>query len=201
MRQIVDDVKTDSSRKYLTIDAELLEVLKLWKQTTQFSATGDWVFASPSKLGRLPYSYTGFWRELERAAKVAGIGHLGTHAFRLLDTEQWNSDERDVLRENTAQAIHEQLETQDNLKPKYERRWIWELFQNALDATESGSEVKVRLTFGDSFVFAHNGAPFARKEICALSSMVLRKGSRAKQLDDTLNPARSGRSAIGPPAK
>ena len=39
-------------------------------------------FASPLKLGRLPYSYTGFWRELDRAGKVAGIGHLGTHTFR-----------------------------------------------------------------------------------------------------------------------
>jgi integrase len=42
----------------------------------------DWIFASPIKIGKLPYSYTGVWRELERAANVAGIGHLGTHAFR-----------------------------------------------------------------------------------------------------------------------
>ncbi len=82
VKQIVDDVKTDASRKSLTIDRELLEVLKAWRQTTQFSTSEDWVFASPLKLGRLPYSYTGFWRELERAAKEAGIGHLGTHAFR-----------------------------------------------------------------------------------------------------------------------
>ena len=34
------------------------------------------------KLGRLPYSYTGFWRELDRAGKESGIGHIGTHAFR-----------------------------------------------------------------------------------------------------------------------
>src|ERR1700677_4986802 len=86
----------------------------------------------------------------------------------VLDTEQWNSDEREVLRENTAQAIHEQLETQDNLKAKFERRWIWELFQNALDAAGSNSEIKIRLQFGDSFVFAHNGAPFTRKEILHL---------------------------------
>ena len=52
------------------------------KQTTQFSTDEDWIFASPLKLGGLPYSYAGFWRELQRAAKVAGIGHLGTHAFR-----------------------------------------------------------------------------------------------------------------------
>jgi Phage integrase family len=82
VKQIVDDVKTDSSRKFLAVDKELLEVLRLWKQTTQFSAEEDWIFASPVKLGRLPYSYTGFWRELERASKEAGIGHLGTHAFR-----------------------------------------------------------------------------------------------------------------------
>jgi integrase len=82
VKQIVDDVKTDSSRKSLAIDKELLDVLKLWKQQTEFSSEEDWIFASPLKLGRLPYSYTGFWRELERAARVAGIGHLGTHAFR-----------------------------------------------------------------------------------------------------------------------
>jgi integrase len=82
VKQIVDDVKTDSSRKSLSIDKELLEVLKAWKRTTQFSAEEDWIFASPLKLGRLPYSYTGFWRELEKAAGEAGIGHIGTHAFR-----------------------------------------------------------------------------------------------------------------------
>ena len=55
---------------------------RVWKQTTQFSAEEDWIFASPVKLGRLPYSYTGFWRELERASKEAEIGHLGAHPFR-----------------------------------------------------------------------------------------------------------------------
>ncbi len=88
----------------------------------------------------------------------------------MLDTtrSQWDDDERDVLRENTSQAIHEQLETQDNLKQKYERRWIWELFQNALDAAGSSSDVRIRLEYGDSFTFAHNGAPFTRKEILHL---------------------------------
>jgi integrase len=56
--------------------------LQLWKQRTQFCEREDWMFARPAKIGRLPYSYTGVWRELERATKEAGIGHLGTHAFR-----------------------------------------------------------------------------------------------------------------------
>ena len=82
VEQNVDDVKTDESRKSLVVADGLLERLKVWKQTTEFPANGDWIFASPLKLGRLPYSYTGFWRELDRAGKASGIGHIGTHTFR-----------------------------------------------------------------------------------------------------------------------
>ena len=82
VEQNVDDVKTGESRRTLTIASELLDLLKHWKQVTQFPADSDWLFASPLKIGRLPYSYTGVWRELQRAAEAAGIGHLGTHTFR-----------------------------------------------------------------------------------------------------------------------
>ena len=82
VEQHVDDVKTDGSRKSLTIDAELLQRIQLWKQATKFSADTDWIFASPLRIGRQPYSYTGVWRELQRAAVAAGIGKLGTHSFR-----------------------------------------------------------------------------------------------------------------------
>jgi len=82
VQQIVDDVKTEDSRKTLTVASDLLDVLKLWKQTTQFSANEDWIFASPAQLGRLPWSYTGVKEELQRAADAAGIGHLRSHTFR-----------------------------------------------------------------------------------------------------------------------
>jgi integrase len=57
-------------------------VLKVWNQTTQFSAPEDWMFASPVQIGRLPYSYTGVKQELQRAAEASSIGHLRTHTFR-----------------------------------------------------------------------------------------------------------------------
>jgi integrase len=82
VQQIVDDVKTDESRKTLTISDDLLNVLKAWKQTTQFSANEDWIFASPVQVGRLPYSYSGVKQELQRAADAASLGHLRSHAFR-----------------------------------------------------------------------------------------------------------------------
>ena len=80
--QKVDDVKTAESRRPLHIDREMLEVLKLCKQTTQFSANEDWIFASPVQLGRLPWSYDQVWRMYQKAAAKAGIGGLGTHSLR-----------------------------------------------------------------------------------------------------------------------
>jgi len=82
VNQIVDEVKTDGSRRLMTLDDGLISILGTWKQNSQFAQEEDWIFASPWKLGRLPYSYTGFWRELQRAAADSGIGPLGTHAFR-----------------------------------------------------------------------------------------------------------------------
>jgi integrase len=78
----VDVPKTENSAETMTLSKELLSHLQLWRQLTQFPAEQDWLFASPIKIGRLPYSYTGVWRELQRAAEAAWIGRLGTHSFR-----------------------------------------------------------------------------------------------------------------------
>jgi integrase len=80
--QNVDEVKTVASRRQMTIAKELLSVLSARRQTTQFPADTDWIFASPIKLGRLPISYPWFWRQLQQAAEQAGISKLGTHSFR-----------------------------------------------------------------------------------------------------------------------
>lgn len=82
VRQIVDDVKSEESRKQMSIDSGLLEVLKRWKQTTRFSAQDDWVFASPIKLGRLPWSYHRVLQLFDEAASAAGIAHVSTHTMR-----------------------------------------------------------------------------------------------------------------------
>ena len=82
VEQVVADVKTEGSARTFSLTRELLERLKSCKQRSDFSGAENWIFASPIKLGRLPYSYTGVWRELVRAAEAAKIGHLGTHSFR-----------------------------------------------------------------------------------------------------------------------
>jgi integrase len=80
--QQVDDVKTSESRRSLHVTAEILGTLKLWKQTTQFPAQEDWIFASPFQIGRLPWSYDQVWRAYQKAGAQSGIGALGTHVLR-----------------------------------------------------------------------------------------------------------------------
>jgi integrase len=82
VEQVVADVKTEGSARTFTLASALLDRLKSCKQRSDFVGAEDWIFASPIKLGRLPYSYTGVWRELVRATEAAKIGHLGTHSFR-----------------------------------------------------------------------------------------------------------------------
>ena len=55
--QQVDEVKTVESRRQMSIDDCLRDVLKAWKQTTQFPNNEDWMFASLVQLGRLPWFY------------------------------------------------------------------------------------------------------------------------------------------------
>jgi hypothetical protein len=52
------------------------------RQTTQFAAEGDWIFASPAQLGRLPISYRWVWKCFQQAAHKAGIAKFGTHTLR-----------------------------------------------------------------------------------------------------------------------
>jgi integrase len=88
VRSIVDQVegppKTLASRRPLPMSLELAAALKGWGATTEFSAPGDWVFASPQALGRKPY-----WpdavlkRHVLPAAERAGIvKRIGWHSFR-----------------------------------------------------------------------------------------------------------------------
>jgi integrase len=82
VKQRVDDLKAIYSGRKMSIDASMLAVLRAWRQATQFSGDEDWVFASPARLGRQPWSYDQVWRSFLSAAAAAGIGRLGTHSMR-----------------------------------------------------------------------------------------------------------------------
>lgn len=87
VRQRVGETKTEYSRNSLPIDHELVEVLKTRRNQTQFGSDSDWIFASPAKLGRLPWSYDQVQRQVRMAAEAANIAFksgeiFGTHSMR-----------------------------------------------------------------------------------------------------------------------
>lgn len=55
--------------------------------------------------------------------------------------DQLEQKKSKVLVENNAQAIFDHLTELSNLGGIHERRWLWELLQNAKDSVEDGKAV------------------------------------------------------------
>jgi len=88
VRSMVDQVegppKTLASRRPLPMSEALAQSFRSWRTRTRFAGDKDWIFASPSSLGRKPY-----WpdavlkRHVLPAARRAGITKkIGWHSFR-----------------------------------------------------------------------------------------------------------------------
>src|SRR3954447_12432357 len=93
--------------------------------------------------------------------RVAGL----ESAVRQQDRE---AARREVLVENTAQAVHKHLAKLFQEESRFRSRWIWELLQNARDASSpTGVRVWLKLK-PDCVVFRHDGLPFAYKNIAHL---------------------------------
>jgi hypothetical protein len=65
-------VKSRHSARKMACADELLDILKAWKQATQFADAEDWIFASTVKLGRMPLGYTSVWNVLTRNLQSPG---------------------------------------------------------------------------------------------------------------------------------
>jgi len=73
-----------------------------------------------------------------------------------------------VLAENTAQAVHKHLSKLYEEEARFRSRWIWELLQNARDATpKTGANVWV-VQETDRVVFRHNGVSFTNSNVAHL---------------------------------
>lgn len=71
--------------------------------------------------------------------------------------------------ENSAQDIFNAIKEFENYRSQHERRWVWELFQNAIDASRPTENVNVSLLLQDTgLTFRHDGRPFRPNEIAHL---------------------------------
>lgn len=73
-----------------------------------------------------------------------------------------------TLVENTAQSVRNTLEALELNREHNTTRWIWELLQNARDAS-GDSQLVVSIQYeGKNLVFQHNGSGFTIEQICHL---------------------------------
>ena len=75
-----------------------------------------------------------------------------------------------VLTDNTAQSVLNHLTTLESNRARVRTRWIWELLQNARDASANPDADLIASIeqSDDEVVFRHNGRPFEREEIIHL---------------------------------
>ena len=80
-----------------------------------------------------------------------------------------NDVKNSVLTENTAQSVYKHLRHLKSNRADVVSRWIWELLQNARDASSGdGHLVAAVERQSDSITFQHNGRGFREKEIAHL---------------------------------
>ena len=95
-----------------------------------------------------------------------------------------------VLTENTAQGILNHLRELESNRARMQRRWIWELLQNARDASHDDDThlvASVELGSGE-LVFQHNGRGFSMEEVAHL----IYHGSTKLEDENTIGQYGSG---------
>ena len=75
-----------------------------------------------------------------------------------------------VLEDNTAQSVFNHLKALESIRDHVRTRWVWELLQNARDASVgSGTKLVTRIEQNeDELVFEHNGESFSLEETAHL---------------------------------
>lgn len=93
-----------------------------------------------------------------------------------------SEDVRDSIIENSYKAIADKIwDILDKVRDKTataQRRWIWELMQNAKDTPNCYGRVSIAVQLTpDALLFAHNGDAFEVKNLTSLVQQVSRKDS------------------------
>ena len=110
----ITPLKNEASRSSVSVPEEVLEALIEWRAATPYSATTDWVFASPATRGLRPYWPGQLLKtHIKPIAAAAGFGNIGWHTFR----HSFSSWGKEALKlEETKELLrHENLSTTSEL--------------------------------------------------------------------------------------
>ena len=85
-------------------------------------------------------------------------------------SEEFKDDVKNaVLTENTAQAVYKHLRELESNRAHVVSRWVWELLQNARDASPGDGQLVTSFQRGrNTITFFHNGRGFQKEEVAHL---------------------------------
>ena len=116
--------------------------------------------------------------------------HVNQLEKRVLPVTSKDEIKDRVLTENTAQGILNHLRELESNRARMQRRWIWELLQNARDAAaDDDTNLTASIELGsDELVFQHSGRGFTMEEVAHL----IYHGSTKQEDEQTIGQYGSG---------
>lgn len=74
-----------------------------------------------------------------------------------------------ITEEIHADSVFRDIEAREKERNKFEKRWFWELLQNAKDSINKTQRIKVKIDITDAEIsFSHTGNPFELRDILSL---------------------------------
>ncbi|HEY0045164.1 MAG TPA: ATP-binding protein [Flavobacterium sp.] len=86
-----------------------------------------------------------------------------------IQKQQIQQRRREIAEIRHADSVYRDIIARENEREDYEKRWFWELLQNAKDSVEENQNIKVKIEITENQIsFSHTGDPFELDDILSL---------------------------------
>lgn len=88
---------------------------------------------------------------------------------QMLQKEQIQKRRQEIAEIRHADSVFRDITARENEREEYEKRWFWELLQNAKDSISQKERIKVKIEIDENQIsFSHTGNPFELDDILSL---------------------------------
>jgi hypothetical protein len=87
----------------------------------------------------------------------------------MIEKEEIQKRSQEIAEERHSDSVFREILEREKEREKYEKRWFWELLQNAKDSVNSDKKIKIKIEISDDKIsFSHTGNPFELDDILSL---------------------------------
>jgi len=87
----------------------------------------------------------------------------------MIQKEQIQQRRQEIAEIRHADSVYRDIVARENEREDYEKRWFWELLQNAKDSVEENQSIKVKIEISENQIsFSHTGNAFDLDDILSL---------------------------------